>query len=68
MTIYGRTPLGIFTCQPQRGGTSDNPTVQVFFNNTQALRVVNNTDASVGSISPENLKSLMVSDCINLMK
>ena len=29
-----------FGCQRQRGGNSDNPTVQDFFNNTQALRVV----------------------------
>ena len=30
-----------FGCQRQRGGTSDNPTVQEFYNNTQALRVIN---------------------------
>ena len=30
-----------FGCQRQRGGTNDNPTVQNFFANTQALRVVN---------------------------
>ena len=30
-----------FGCQRQRGVTSENPTVQDFFNNTQALRVVN---------------------------
>lgn len=30
-----------FGCQRQRGGTSDNPNVKEFFQNTQALRVVN---------------------------
>ena len=30
-----------FGCQRQRGGTSDNPSVQEFYQNTQALRVVN---------------------------
>ena len=30
-----------FGCQRQRGGTSDNPSVSEFYNNTQALRVVN---------------------------
>ncbi len=29
-----------FGCQRQRGGTSDNPSVTDFFNNTQALHVV----------------------------
>lgn len=29
-----------FGCQRQRGGTCDNPTVKDFYNNTQALRVV----------------------------
>ena len=29
-----------FGCQRQRGGTSDNPTAKDFYNNTQALRVV----------------------------
>ena len=29
-----------FECQRQRGGTNDNPTVNEFHNNTQALRVV----------------------------
>ena len=29
-----------FGCQRQRGGTSDNPTLHEFYNNTQALRVV----------------------------
>ena len=28
-----------FGCQRQRGGTSDNPTLHEFYNNTQALRV-----------------------------
>ena len=31
---------GFFGCQRQRGGTSDNPNVADFYNNTQALRVV----------------------------
>ena len=30
-----------FGCQRQRGGTSENPDVNEFSNNTQALRVVN---------------------------
>jgi len=30
-----------FGCQRQRGGTNENPTVQEFCRNTQALRVVN---------------------------
>lgn len=30
-----------FGCQRQRGGTHDNPNVQEFLNNTQALRVIN---------------------------
>lgn len=30
-----------FGCQRQRGGTSDNPNVQEYYQNTQALRVVN---------------------------
>lgn len=30
-----------FGCQRQRGGTNDNPTVQEYYSNTQALRVVN---------------------------
>ena len=30
-----------FGCQRQRGGTNDNPTVNEFQNNTQALRVIN---------------------------
>lgn len=30
-----------FGCQRQRGGTSDNPSVQEYYQNTQALRVVN---------------------------
>ena len=38
----------IFGCQRQRGGTHDNPTVQEFYKNTQALRVVNSM--CVGSI------------------
>ena len=29
---------GFFGCQRQRGGTSDNPSVAEFHNNTQALR------------------------------
>lgn len=29
-----------FGCQRQRGGTSDNPSAKDFYNNTQALRVV----------------------------
>lgn len=29
-----------FGCQRQRGGTSDNPTVKEFFDNTSALRIV----------------------------
>ncbi len=29
-----------FGCQRQRGGTSDNPSVVDFYNNTQSLRVV----------------------------
>lgn len=31
-----------FGCQRQRGGTSDNPTIAQFYDNTQALRVINN--------------------------
>ena len=31
----------VFGCQRQRGGTSDNPSVQEYYRNTQALRVVN---------------------------
>ena len=31
---------GFFGCQRQRGGTSDNPSALEFYNNTQALRVV----------------------------
>ena len=30
-----------FGCQRQRGGTHDNPSVQEFCKNTQALRVIN---------------------------
>ena len=30
-----------FGCQRQRGGTSDNPSVMEYYQNTQALRVVN---------------------------
>ena len=30
-----------FGCQRQRGGTNDNPTVQEYYSNTQALRIVN---------------------------
>lgn len=30
-----------FGCQRQRGGTSDNPTAMEYYQNTQALRVVN---------------------------
>lgn len=30
-----------FGCQRQRGGMNDNPTVQDYYTNTQALRVVN---------------------------
>ena len=30
-----------FGCQRQRGGTHENPTVQVFYKNTQALLVIN---------------------------
>ena len=30
-----------FGCQRQRGGTSDNPNVMEYYQNTQALRVVN---------------------------
>ena len=30
-----------FGCQRQRGGTSDNPSVQEYYRNTQALRVMN---------------------------
>lgn len=29
-------------CQRQRGGVHDNPSVQEFYNNTQALRVIGN--------------------------
>ncbi len=29
-----------FGCQRQRGGTSDNPSVSQFYENTQALRIV----------------------------
>ena len=36
-----------FGCQRQRGRTSENPTVQEFCKNTQALRVVNSVCASV---------------------
>ncbi len=32
---------GFFGCQRQRGGTSDNPSVNEFFSSTAALRVVN---------------------------
>ena len=37
-----------FGCQRQRGHTNENPTVQEFYKNTQALRVVNSF--CVGSI------------------
>ena len=37
-----------FGCQRQRGGTHENPTVQEFFKNTQALRVINSF--CIGSI------------------
>ena len=30
-----------FSCQRQRGGTNENPTVPEFYENTQGLRVVN---------------------------
>jgi hypothetical protein len=30
-----------FGCQRQRGGTNENPTVESFLKNTEALRVVN---------------------------
>ena len=30
-----------FGCQRQRGGTSENPSVQEYYRNTQALQVVN---------------------------
>ena len=40
--VLCQDPLeGFFGCQRQRGGTSDNPSVQEFFKNTAALRVVN---------------------------
>ena len=29
-----------FGCQQQRGGTSDNPSVQEYYQNTEALRVI----------------------------
>ena len=37
-----------FGCQRQRGGTHDNPTVQEFYSNTSALRVINSF--CVGSV------------------
>ena len=52
-----------FGCQRQRGGTSDNPTVQDFFNNTQALRVVNSMcRGPVGS----NCRGAAVNQKVNL--
>ena len=30
-----------FGCQRQKGGTSDNPTVQEYYKNTESLRIVN---------------------------
>ena len=36
-----------FGCQRQRGGTNENPTVQEFCRNTQALRVVNSVCSNV---------------------
>ena len=38
-----------FGCQRQRGGVNDNPTVQEFCINTQALRVVNSLCDSLNS-------------------
>ena len=40
-TNISQDPLeNFFGCQRQRGGTSDNPNVAEFYQNTQALRVV----------------------------
>jgi hypothetical protein len=36
-----------FGCQRQRGATSENPNVQQFCKNTQALRVINNVCGNV---------------------
>ena len=41
-TNISQDPLeNFFGCQRLRGGTSDNPSVSEFYQNTQALRVVN---------------------------
>ena len=41
-SCISQDPLeNFFGCQRQRGGTSDNPNVLEYYQNTQALRVVN---------------------------
>lgn len=52
-----------FSCQRQRGRTSENPTVQEFCKNTQALRVINSV---CGSVSKGNCRGRKQS--INLDK
>lgn len=53
-----------FGCQRQRGGTHDNPSVQEFFKNTEALRVVNSfcRGAVKGNCRGENSKSISEQD------
>ena len=59
-----------FGCQRQRGGTSDNPNVQEFYQNTSALRVVKSFCRGSVSSNCRGNKSMSVQDttCIPLPK
>jgi len=48
-----------FGCQRQRGRTSENPTVQEFCKNTQALRVINSVCGSVSKGNCRGRKQLI---------
>ncbi len=58
-----------FGCQRQRGGTSDNPTVQEYYKDTEALRVVNSFCRGPvrGNCRGQN-QSISANDCAPIMK
>ena len=51
-----------FGCQRQRGGTNENPTVQEFCRNTQALRVVNSVCGNIKKGNCRGQKDKMLVD------
>lgn len=68
--ICQETLENFFGCQRQRGGTSDNPTLKEYYNNTQVLRVVNSfcLGPVKGNCRAGKRTELSEADCAPLLK